>query len=237
MGRVFVAGSINMDVVATADRHPEGRRDRRRPGRALFSGRQGRQPGGRCGEARRIDRADRPAGHRCLRPAIADVPRRARRRPRARQGHRRIPIPERPSSPSPMPTTPSWSFPAPTRWSVPTMSPPPVLAKGDVAVSQFEIPHAHDRRLLQTGARGRRDHHPQSGAGDRLRPGIARSRRHPDPQRDRARVSRKHRTSRYRRPCPLHRSGATPAGRVRTKSSASRWASAACSRWSTASPR
>ena len=43
----------------------------------------------------------------------------------------------------------------------------PVLAKGDVAVSQFEIPHAHDRRLLQAGARGRRDHDPQSGAGDR----------------------------------------------------------------------
>ena len=46
----------------------------------------------------------------------------------------------------------------------------PVLAKGDVAVSQFEIPQAHDRRLLQTGARGRRDHDPQSGAGDGLRP-------------------------------------------------------------------
>ena len=46
-----------------------------------------------------------------------------------------------------------------------------VLAKGDVAVSQFEIPQA-DRRPLQTGARGRGDHHPQSGAGDRLQPRV-----------------------------------------------------------------
>ena len=55
MGRVFVAGSINMDVVATAERHPRigetvaGQRG------ALFSRRQGRQPGGRSGQARRAD--------------------------------------------------------------------------------------------------------------------------------------------------------------------------------------
>ena len=37
------------------------RRDRRRQGRAVFSRRQGRQPGGRGGQARRADHADRPA--------------------------------------------------------------------------------------------------------------------------------------------------------------------------------
>ena len=41
MGRVFVAGSINMDVVATADRHPQGRRDRRRPQVLYFPGGKG----------------------------------------------------------------------------------------------------------------------------------------------------------------------------------------------------
>ena len=36
MGRVFVAGSINMDVVATADSSSENRRDRRGRGECSY---------------------------------------------------------------------------------------------------------------------------------------------------------------------------------------------------------
>ena len=87
MGRVFVAGSINMDVVATADRHPQigetiaGKRG------AVFSRRQGRQPGGSGGQARRADDADRPARHGCIRPRVEGVSRGARHRSRLRAGN------------------------------------------------------------------------------------------------------------------------------------------------------
>ena len=43
-----------------------------------------------------------------------------------------------------------------------------MLAKGDVAVSQFEIPLAYDRGIFPAGAGGRRDHDPQSRAGARV---------------------------------------------------------------------
>ncbi len=42
------------------------------------------------------------------------------------------------------------------------------LAKGDIAVSQFEIPLPTISRVLSARTRRRRDHDPQSGAGDRL---------------------------------------------------------------------
>ena len=107
----------------------QGRRDRRRQRRALFSGRQGCEPGRGRGKARCTDDADRPAGHRCVRPATA-----ARFLPRKASTSRwsrtpRISIPGRPSSPSPTPTTPSSLCPAPMRWSVPRMSPPPCWPK------------------------------------------------------------------------------------------------------------
>ena len=48
-----------------------------------------------------------------------------------------------------------------------------MLAKGDVADLQpVRNSASYDRRLLQTGARGRRDHHSQSGASDRLQPEL-----------------------------------------------------------------
>ena len=95
----------------------------------------------------------------------------------------------------------------------------------------------YDRRLLQTGARGRGDHHPQSGAGDRLRAGVARSRRYPDPQRDRARASRAGTNFPIPTSLPVSSKPRDACRPRQTRSSASRWASAACSRWSAASPR
>ena len=70
MGRVFVAGSINMDVVAMADRHPRIGETVAGNAVLLLSRRQGREPGGRGGETRRADDADRPAWQR-MRSAIS----------------------------------------------------------------------------------------------------------------------------------------------------------------------
>jgi ribokinase len=86
MGRVFVAGSINMDVVATADRHPRSARPSPARG-AVFSRRQGRQPGGRGGEARRATTLIGRLGKDAFGQRSAGVSRRARRRPGFVQGH------------------------------------------------------------------------------------------------------------------------------------------------------
>ena len=43
------------------------------------------------------------------------------------------------------------------------------FAAGDIAVSQFEIPLPAITAFFQQRPRGRRDHDPQSGAGDRIR--------------------------------------------------------------------
>ena len=166
MGRVFVAGSINMDVVATADRHPQVGETVAGKAVHVFSRRQGRQPGGRGREARRSDRADRPAGHGCVRPAVADVSRRAGRRSRASSRTPPRPIPERRSSPSPMPTTPSWSCPAPMRWSAPEDVARRCACQRRRRRQPVRNSAADDPRVLQARARGRRDHDPQSGAGD-----------------------------------------------------------------------
>ena len=124
------------------DRRPAsaGRRNRRRPGRALFSRRQGRQPGGRRGEARRTDDADRPARHGCLRAAVADVSCRARRRPRASSRtppdtHTGTAIITVADADNTIVVVPG----ANALVSAEDVA-APVLAKGDVAVSQFEIP-------------------------------------------------------------------------------------------------
>ena len=144
MGRVFVAGSINMDVVATADRHPKVGETVAGQAVHYFPGGKGANQAVAAAKLGAPTDADRPAGHGCVRPAVADVSRRARRRPRTRQGHRRISIPERRSSPSPMPTTPSSSCPAPTRWSVPRMSPLPrwPRATSPSASSKFRCPRS-----------------------------------------------------------------------------------------------
>ena len=82
MGRVFVAGSINMDVVATAERHPKVGETVAGKAGALLSRRQGREPGRGRRQARRADHADRAAWQGCVRRGVEDVPRRAGRRSR-----------------------------------------------------------------------------------------------------------------------------------------------------------
>ena len=89
MGRVFVAGSINMDVVATAERHPQV--GETVAGKAVLY-----FPGGKgANQAVAAAKLGAPAtligrlGRGRLRAGIADVSRRAGRRPRLRQGHGR----------------------------------------------------------------------------------------------------------------------------------------------------
>ena len=93
------------------------RRDGRWQGRAVFSRRQGREPGGRSGQARRDDDADRPAWASDafgaeLRAFLAGQGVDLSLRARDREARIRAPR----SSRWPMPTTPSWSFPAPMGW-------------------------------------------------------------------------------------------------------------------------
>ncbi len=96
-------------------------------------------------------------GKDALRRGAENIPRRSGHRSRLcyRRRRRRIPAPR--SSRSPRPTTPSSSFPAAMRWSAPTMSACVPLAKGDVAVSQFEIPLSDDCRVLPPRPRGSGD--------------------------------------------------------------------------------
>ena len=104
--------------------------------------------------------------------AVEGFPRRAGNRPRPCSGNGRAHIPARPSSPSPVRTTPLWSFPAPTDCLTAADVAAVPLTRGDVAVSQFEIPAARDSRLLPTRPRRRRHHDSQSGARDECGAGL-----------------------------------------------------------------
>ena len=122
-------------------------------------------------------------------------------------------IPGRPSSPSPMPTTPLSSCPGANALVTAADVDRPLLAKGDVAVSQFEIPlpaiSAFFKRARAAGATTILNPAPAL-AFDRE---LARSGRYPHPQRKRTRLAGEDRTSRYRRSFPVHRSRAIVAGR------------------------
>ena len=140
MGGVFVAGSINMDVVATADRHPKIGETVAGNAVLYFPGGKGANQAvaaAKLGAATTlIGRLGADAFGRDLKTFLAAqgidltfVQQTARGAYRHRDHHG-----------APMPTTPSSSFPVPTHWSAPPDVAKPTLAAGDIAVSQFEIP-------------------------------------------------------------------------------------------------
>ena len=91
-----------------------------------------------------------------------------------------------------------------------------MLARGDVAVSQFEIPLPTIAAFFQPRPRRRRHHDPQSGAGgQQADKALLDSRRCPDPQRDRTRRARREPSSRDSDDTvSLRRGGADPRARL-----------------------
>ena len=87
MGRVFVAGSINMDVVATADRHP--RLGETVAGREVlyFPGGKGANQAVAAAKLGAATTLIGRVGDGCVRPRSAGISGRARRRPGVRAGH------------------------------------------------------------------------------------------------------------------------------------------------------
>ena len=215
MGRVFVAGSINMDVVATADRHPRigetvaGQAVLYFPGgkganQAVAAAKLGAQAAliGRLGQDAFGDRAE-------------GVSRRAGNRPQLRAANALRPIPERRIiTVANADNTIVVDSRRQRACRCRRCRDAPVLAKGDIAVSQFEIPLP---TIAAFFARAR-----AAGATTILNPApaiefdrrIARSRRHPDPQRNRARLAGEDRTSRHRRSARfIEAARSLPAGR------------------------
>ena len=236
MGRVFVAGSINMDVVATADRHPK-------VGETVAGQAVHYFPGGK-GANQAVAAAKLGAPTTLIGRLGTDAFGQQLRTFLAAQGvdlalvkDTAGPIPERPSSPSPMPTTPSWSCPAPTRWSVPRMSPLPCWPKATSpsASSKFRKPTiaAFFKRARAAGATTILNPAPAIACGPELLDLV-----------DILILNEtelgflaRHRTSPIPTSPPVSSKRRGACRPRQTKSSASRWASAACSRWSAASPR
>jgi ribokinase len=115
MGRVFVAGSINMDVVATAERHPRIGETVTGDAVLYFPGGKGANQAVAAAKlgapTTLIGRLGKDAFGDQLKAFLAaqevDLS-------FVQQTSEATPAP--PSSPSPMPTTPLSSFPAPMRW-------------------------------------------------------------------------------------------------------------------------
>ena len=194
MGRVFVAGSINMDVVATAVRHPKVGETVAGDAVHYFPGGKGANQAvaaaklgapttliGRLGAdafgqqlrtfltAQGVDLAfvkDTAGAHTGT--AIITI---ARCRQHHRGGARR-------------------QCAGDARGCRRTLA-----GQGRYRGQPVRDPVAHDICIFQARAGGWCDHDPQSRTGDHVRPGVARSRRYPDRERDRVGVSHKHRTS------------------------------------------
>ena len=182
MGRVFVAGSINMDVVATADRHPK-------VGETVAGKAVHYFPGGK-GANQAVAAVKLGAPVTLIGRVGTDAFGQQLRQFLGLQGvdlalvkdsadsHTGTAVITIADADNTIVVVPG----ANALVSAGDVA-SPVLARGDVAVSQFEIPQATIAAFF-LHARGRGDHHPQSGAGASLRRGIARSRRYPHPQRD-----------------------------------------------------
>ncbi len=165
MGKVFVAGSINMDVVATADRHP-------RIGETVAGKQVLYFPGGKganqavaaakLGAATTlIGRVGTDAFGQELKTFLAAQGVDLRLVKDTAQTHTGTAIITVADADNTIVVVPG----ANALVNAADIG-APVFAKGDIAVSQFEIPLSHHRRLLQTRSCGRRDHHSQPGAGE-----------------------------------------------------------------------
>ena len=181
MGRVFVAGSVNMDVVATADRHP-------RIGETVAGDAVRYFPGGKGANqavaAARLGASTALIG-RLGKDAFGDELRMFL----ASQGVDLTFVRETSGVHS---GTAIITLANADNTIVVIPGANALVSAADVAAysvrggryrgQPVRDSPARDHRLLQTGPRGRRDHHPQSGAGRRIRPPVARSHRYPDPQ-------------------------------------------------------
>ena len=203
MGRVFVAGSINMDVVATASRHP-------RVGETVAGQAVHYFPGGK-GANQAVAAAKLGASTTLIGRLGTDAFGQQLRTFLNLQGvdlalvkdtadiHTGTAIITIADADNTIVVVPG----ANALVSAEDVA-APVLAKGDVAVSQFEIPQAtisaFFKRARAAGATTILNPAPAMACS----PGVTRSRRYPHPQRDRAWASRAGRTSRYRRARPVH---------------------------------
>ena len=197
MGRVFVAGSINMDVVATADRHPQVGETVAGKAVLYFPGGKGANQAVAAAKlgapTTLIGRLGTDAFGQQLRAFLAaqgvDLAF-VKDTAEAHTGTALITIANADNTIVVVPG-------ANALVSAEDVG-APVLAKGDVAVSQFEIPlptiAAFFKRARAAGATTILNPAPATRFGR----GVARSRRYPRPQRNRTRASRRHRASRYR---------------------------------------
>ena len=203
MGRVFVAGSINMDVVATADRHPQVGETVAGKAVLYFPGGKGANQAVAAAKlgapTTLIGRLGTDAFGQQLRTFLAAQGVDLTFVKDTAEAHTGTAIITIANADNTIVVVPG----ANALVSADDVA-APVLAKGDIAVSQFEIPlptiAAFFKRARAAGATTILNPAPAID----VRPGVARSRRYPDSQRDRARVSHEDRTSRHRRSRPLH---------------------------------
>ncbi len=201
MGRVFVAGSINMDVVATAERHPKVGETVAGKAVLYFPGGKGANQAvaaARLGASTTlIGRVGKDAFGQQLRAYLAaeGVDLTFVKDAEAHTGTAIITVANADNT--------IVVVPGANAMVDANDVAAPVLAQGDVAVSQFEIPlptiTAFFRQARAAGATTILN--PAPANADRRR--VARPRRYPHPQRNRAWVLNGHRAARQRRSRPL----------------------------------
>ena len=217
LGRVFVAGSINMDVVATAERHPKVGETVAGKAVLYFPGGKGANQAvaaARLGAPTTlIGRVGEDAFGQELRAFLAaqGVDLTFVKDPEAHTGTAIITVANADNT---IVVVPGANAMVERRRCRGTGS-----RKRRRRGEPIRNSASRDRRLLQASSRRRRDHDPQSRAGDANRRRVARPRRYPHPQRNRTRLLNGHRVARQRRSRPLHRRGAiaAPTGQDRLR--------------------